>query len=1370
MTGSSTTTGVGTLRSLGTPLPVRAVLEVAIAVAGALALRHGRSGLHGGVSPDSILIGPDGHVTLLDAPRGDPGRRRYSAPEQSGRLSRDVDERADLYALGAVLYELATGRSPVPARVHAQLTQAPPPVVGLPAGLAGVVHRLLSALPEGRYRTARGVLADLRRCEDDLAALGEVDAFPTGVADLPARPTFTGRLYGRAKQLGQLHAARERVLTTGGTELVWLYGDRGLGKSALLATFGDDIVRSGGIVARTAFRGTDTAPYAGLARLLADLAGHLALVDEEGWRSRLTEELGGTAPVLATLAPELAPFVGAERGYPAPQGKPAGVLLRLGLRRLLSTVVGAAGPLTLVLDDVHGADPATIDVLRYVLTDPETTGLLVAGAYRQRDLPRPVTDLVHEHGPWHTTGPVAVRPLPDSVLAELLADTLHRDPAETAGLARAVAERTGSRPLAVAEFLRALHEKRVLRLDEIQGWRWDPAAVTAAPAVRELSTAVEGRLAALPARLLGLLQIAAALGGPVTVTTLTRITGLTRDSVQDLVRTAIRAGLLATRAGSGHYRWTHEEVRRAVRDTLGSAARRDLDAEVGRNLLRHNGFRDAELIVRLSAEAPEEAERASLAERALWASRRAYRLGALDVADARMRTAVQLLPPGPGPLGYEVHLWAARTAWDNGDAVRADALLDTADRYACDVPSRARVLALRARWHGSRTATIQALQLLDVTVTRRVPRAELGAPATDPRILLAFDLIADALDPAGPVDDASARLAATGVRLALESGPAPAASVAYAMHAVVLAERAGLRESPTAVAAARTALALCAGNPVFAVRVAPIVGRVRGLWYEDDALAHLDEGYRLGTEAGEPARALAIRVEAIAHRFVGGAPLNALADEVDEVRALADRYRLPDPTGPVAGAIARLRGHQAPLRDSVPDRVAAHLLGAPSTVDSPTRGVLGAVAAILHGLETGADGHAGDLLSKVDSWALRGAGTFAAYAALVAADRAGRDGDAERAGDRYARAVDLAREHGNVVVEGLAAELGGRYALGRGQAGPAVAYLRRARDCYQRWRAPALVAHVDRTLAAVPSRPDRTFDQLDLLAMVRAFQAIAGELSPDRLVVTLLTLLVEHTHAERGALLLPSGLRLTVAATAQTARGRVSVTAEPDERLPWSVVEYVHRTRRPVGGAPDELPAELAEDPYLAEDPPRALLGTPILRDGRLMAVLYLEHRHLSGWFGAEHLDLLDVLGAQAAIALDNAHTHAELVQANQILDATFDRLPIGLILLGPDLTVRRASARAVEVTGLPIEPGTPLVDLFDVLTPTDSDGLPYRLEPGFARSGGADRRPIYREVWIVSPAGERLRVHTTAQPLRDNAGTLIGVTLWVSPLPPDAG
>jgi PAS domain-containing protein len=138
-------------------------------------------------------------------------------------------------------------------------------------------------------------------------------------------------------------------------------------------------------------------------------------------------------------------------------------------------------------------------------------------------------------------------------------------------------------------------------------------------------------------------------------------------------------------------------------------------------------------------------------------------------------------------------------------------------------------------------------------------------------------------------------------------------------------------------------------------------------------------------------------------------------------------------------------------------------------------------------------------------------------------------------------------------------------------------------------------------------------------------------------------------------------------------------------------------------------------------------------------------------------------LCTQAAIALENATVHARLMEANRILDATFDQLPIGLILLGPDLTVRRASPRAIEITGLPIRPGTPLMDYIDVLTPTDATGLSYRFDPAFAAVAGA-ATPIEREVVIVTPVGERLTLATTAIPLRDEAGTLVGVTVLISP------
>ncbi|OLB64944.1 MAG: hypothetical protein AUI10_08955 [Actinobacteria bacterium 13_2_20CM_2_72_6] len=1256
-----------TLRSLTLPVPVPVLLNLADGLAGALSRRHARIGVHGGLCPDVVRLEADGRLTVLDPQRPLPQRALYAAPEQSGQLSRDVDERADLYALGAILYELATGQLPFGSArsaelVRAQLSGAPPAAStarpDLPPGLDGVLAALLARLPEDRYQSAGGVLADVHTCLEELQATGEIGAFPPARSDVPARLAFTGRLYGRRSRLSQLVSARERVARDGGVELVPVSADPGLGKSALLGAFSDTVVMEGGWVARTAFEVTEPAPYAALARLLSDLVEHLTMRcggDVASWRAQLVEDLGGTAPVLAEFVPELRALFGGEAtGYPAPPlGRRAESLLRLGIRRLLSSVSGAAPPLVLILDDLHRADADSVEVLRYALSDPASTGLLVVVALRPKEIPEPVNALLRELGPVRSGGTLSLRPLPDSALTELLADTLRAGVREASDLARVVADKTGSRPLAVAEFLRGVRDNRLLLFDQrANAWRWERIDLADAPAVQDVLPAIRGRLGRLPARVLQLLQVATILGGGVLdAAVLGKVTGLSPDALLDLLRVAIREGLLAVAPGTGRYRWPHEVVRRAVGATLREPDRGALAAAVARVLLPDATGADAHLVVELCPGGPAGAQpdRAQLAARALAAGQHAFRIGAVRVARGRMLAAVDLLPPSGWarrpPLAYAVHLHAAVTSHEAGDLERADGLLGRASGYAADDLARAEVLAIRARWRRadgqfalSRTAARQALDLLGVALpadaprwaaaartaaaglTRRLADVDVeefarGLTASDPRVILALDVIADAVTLDDPTDDWGALLAATGVRLAFDFGPTPAAAAAFAGHAAALARQAGHRDPVAgedgtgAACAAGIALALVDRCPApgYAARVSPVVAQVRALWYDAvvSPVVHLDRGYRTGIEDGEPVLALDNLVLAIAHRFVLGAPLGALADEVEMLWRLADRYgareRVAVAAEALAEAIARLDGSPVGAPASPGGSTVARTVGlvtaclvgdypralalapAPEANDGS---FLAAVAAFYHAVALAAEYRAAspdrqeailarlrEAQSMLDEWASHGPGAFDAYATLLAAERARLSGDGEDAEARYPRAVDTARKQSLGTVEALAAELGGRYALVHGDTATAVAHLRRARDCYHRWGAPVLVANVDAALAAVPTRPHRTFDQLDLLAIVRAFQAIAGELSVDRLVVTLLNLLLEHTHAERGALLLPADGGLRLAATARVERGGITVVAEPKrltaERVPEAVVEHVHRRRQPLGGRPE---------------------------------------------------------------------------------------------------------------------------------------------------------------------------------------------------------
>src|SRR5690242_3183799 len=164
------------------PLDEAATLRLAIDVVGPLAAAHRTGLVHRDIKPDNIIVGLRGDARLIDfgmVARGgvldDPvlaGTLLYSAPEQTGMLKRSVDGRADLYALGVLLFECLTGQTPYRSpdageliRLHAT---APVPDLrslrpDLSPTLAAVVGKLMAKDPDDRYESGECLLADLRR-------------------------------------------------------------------------------------------------------------------------------------------------------------------------------------------------------------------------------------------------------------------------------------------------------------------------------------------------------------------------------------------------------------------------------------------------------------------------------------------------------------------------------------------------------------------------------------------------------------------------------------------------------------------------------------------------------------------------------------------------------------------------------------------------------------------------------------------------------------------------------------------------------------------------------------------------------------------------------------------------------------------------------------------------------------------------------------------------------------------------------------------------------------------------------------------------------------------------------------------------------
>jgi PAS domain S-box-containing protein len=351
--------------------------------------------------------------------------------------------------------------------------------------------------------------------------------------------------------------------------------------------------------------------------------------------------------------------------------------------------------------------------------------------------------------------------------------------------------------------------------------------------------------------------------------------------------------------------------------------------------------------------------------------------------------------------------------------------------------------------------------------------------------------------------------------------------------------------------------------------------------------------------------------------------------------------------------------------------------------------------------EASDDGQTGwrDLLTahheQLREWADNYPPTFGDKYALVSAEIArleGRDADAMRL---YEQAIRSARDHGFVQNEGLAHEVAARFFTARGFDTIAHACLREARRCYLRWGAFGKVRQLEQLHphlrdAPVSASPTATIGapvgQLDVGTVLKAAQAVSGEIVLGELIKTLMIIAVEHAGAERGLLILFPGDEPRIVAKATTSRGRVEVTlreaAVSPAELPESVLHYVIRTRECV-----IIDGALAQDPFSADEyirqkHARSVLCLPLVKQAKLIGVLYLENNLAAHVFTPARISVLELLASQAAISLENARLYSDLQEREAKIRRLVDSDIIGIIMWDLEGRIIEANEAFLHMVG----------------------------------------------------------------------------------------
>jgi eukaryotic-like serine/threonine-protein kinase len=601
-------------------------LEEALALVGQLcgplAYLHGEGVVHRDLKPENILIGDDGRPVILDfglvsrASGGLMGRESlelqgglagtaaYMAPEQI--RGEWVDARADIYALGCILYEMICGRPPYLAShprgvliQHMSSTPEPPSkhAKGLSLALDGLVLQMLAREPRERLGYAADVAARL-------SAHGV--RWPGGEGEGAVRARlylYRPALAGRRREMEVLQEHVERALwikrearEAHGGEVLLLGGESGVGKTRLVMELTQQL-QAQGVEVFTGECGPTGGPLGGVRRLLLGLADRCHTLGA-GETRRI---FGSHLKALARYEPALASVPGAELdaegegAQPPARGEAARRLLIEALTQTLRALAMHQAAL-LILDDLQWADALLLAWLRSLAEGDALRGARVAvlGTFRSEDVSAKAGELqALIEGGAAGQGPKVLKlgRVDEQAVGEMVCEMLALRDWPGAFVRQLTAHSEGN-PLFVGEYLRAAVAEGALTRDAQGWWRLGQQALTGSGVAllgvpNSLQALIERRLAALPATARPLLEVAAVLGRQFDIGLLQQVAGVSEvaavaassEGAEDLSLTllTLRAHeLLAQLPDGATWRFVHDKVREVALQLLDPQTRRAL--------------------------------------------------------------------------------------------------------------------------------------------------------------------------------------------------------------------------------------------------------------------------------------------------------------------------------------------------------------------------------------------------------------------------------------------------------------------------------------------------------------------------------------------------------------------------------------------------------------------------------------------------------------------------------------------------------------------------------------------------------------------------------------------------------------------------
>lgn len=595
------------------PLSQKDFLEAAKKLTQALAEVHRHGLIHRDIKPSNILMvrqpndefqpklvdfGFVAQATAVwDKAKSDEviGTILYAPPEQTGMLKRPTDARSDLYSLGVLFFECATGKVPFQSNDAGELMRmhavSPPPKAhevnpNVSPILSVLVSKLLSKDPDDRYQTALGLLADL----ENLASLSEAlkaNTLKLGKKDFAFKKVAAGPFVGRTAVVEKLKGYWKQANRLGRGAAVLIEGESGSGKSRIA----QEVIKKAQEISALSLSGralqSEQTPFASLREAIDDYIlswDDYSELERSEHSKKLCNAAGELAPIIKRLSIKLQKVLEED-----PRSKRENI--SDDQQQFLEAVVHFLSQLSLehksallFIDDIQWMDDASKQVITKLVHRVESIPLLFLGTTRSDQVFESSNNHLIDAFGKSLNDRIKLTPLDIKSVSEVVAANLGGQTLDLPIIEK-LANRSNGNPFVLNEYIQALLNSGALYLGS-GGWKTDEAKFDAQTLSADVLLLVVNRVRTLSSNSAQILRFAAVAGKEFGPTLLSSVTQKNKDEIAQCLIEAMN-GNLVDQTGPETYTFVHERVKEALISEVKDMELKDLHHAVGEYLYDH---------------------------------------------------------------------------------------------------------------------------------------------------------------------------------------------------------------------------------------------------------------------------------------------------------------------------------------------------------------------------------------------------------------------------------------------------------------------------------------------------------------------------------------------------------------------------------------------------------------------------------------------------------------------------------------------------------------------------------------------------------------------------------------------------------------